>query len=235
MLSMHLCSSNVPSRPKSWFAPACRRGAVLAVVSALLLGGGCGGVKPEELVEAATKRMAERDHAGAVIQLKSALQVRPDWPEVRVLLARALLASGDREPALAELSKLVSDPATANEAVPLLMEALLVGGESRKAVTLHANYKLTSPQAMADYKSWLATAWLALGERDRARTLVEEVLQATPDHRRASVMLARMDAGAGKLDVATTLVDALLANRPLKYQSTPPTASASMAVLIDER
>src|SRR4051812_3780126 len=50
---------------------------------------------PETLLASAKALLVQNDHRGAVIQLKNALQKRPNFPEARYLLGRSLLDSGD--------------------------------------------------------------------------------------------------------------------------------------------
>lgn len=176
----------------------------------LVLLGACNAPPPEQLFKQGQQLAAEGKHAEAVIQTKSALQARPDWPEARLALSRSLLALGQREAAEGELGRLISDASVGDQALPLYLESLLVGGEAKRIVTQHANHRPARPEAMADYQALLAAAWLALGQLDKAQASLNEAIRANPDDVRARVMQARAQASAGQLDKAAASIQELL-------------------------
>lgn len=187
-----------------------RAPAVGLTVLLIALLGACSAPQPEELFLQAGQLASERKHAEAVIQVKSALQQRPDWPEARLLLARSLLALGQRDAAEAELARLITDSSVADRALPLFLESLLVGGEAKRIVTQHAGHQPGRPEAKAEYHALLASAWLALGQKEKARASLAEALRARPDDVRARVLQARALAGDGKIDEAANSIKELL-------------------------
>jgi thioredoxin-like negative regulator of GroEL len=66
---------------------------------------GCGGEKPETMLNSAKAFLAEERPQGGRIQLKNALQQDPQLAEARFLLAKALLEGGDPTGAEVELRK----------------------------------------------------------------------------------------------------------------------------------
>jgi len=80
----------------------CRNGAALLLAAVLI--GGCA-EKPEALVSSAKEMLKKNDRAGAVIQLRNALQKNSDLAEARFLLGTSLLETGDLPGAEKELRK----------------------------------------------------------------------------------------------------------------------------------
>lgn len=186
-----------------------------AVVVALAAGfSGCSRPDPEALYAQGQQRARENNHAAAIVQFKSALQERPDWPEARLDLARSLLSAGQRDAAEAELSRMLTDPKVADRAVPLFLESLLVAGDAKRIVAQHASYRLAGKDAAADYKALIASAWLALGQREKAQAALREALQAKPDAVKARVMVARLMAGSGDIDGAIKLAEEVIGTKP---------------------
>ena len=75
----------------------------LAASTLLLLA--CRNESPEALIASARAYEAKGDHKGAIIQLRNALQQNPADGEVRLLLGRASLQTGDPVSAQRELRK----------------------------------------------------------------------------------------------------------------------------------
>jgi putative PEP-CTERM system TPR-repeat lipoprotein len=186
----------------------------VSLLALLLMLQACSGHNPEEYAELGRKQAAAKNHEAAVLHFKSALQERGEWPEVRLLLARSLLASGQREAAAAELAKLVTVPQFLDEAAPMLLEALLVGGEGQKAIALYGGLKLSTPAATARFKVQLAHAWLAVGNAGKAAVALNEALAADPGLAQARVMQIRMQLTASNAEDAARQVEAILAKDP---------------------
>ena len=76
----------------------------------------------------------KNDRAGAVIQLRNALQKNPDLAEARFLLGKSLLETGDLPGAEKELRKAAELKYPADEVVPVLARLLVRRGEYKKAL-----------------------------------------------------------------------------------------------------
>jgi len=81
-----------------------RKATASALLATLLLLG-CGGEKPETMLNSAKTFLEKNEHKTAAIQLKNALQKDPQLAEARFLLAKALLEGGDPTGAEVELRK----------------------------------------------------------------------------------------------------------------------------------
>jgi len=165
----------------------------------------------KSLQTAAKKLTDEKDHRGAVIQYKAALQKQPGSAEIRFLLGKALLDSGDPANASLELSKALDQKYNPELVVPLLARAMVLNGESRKLTALYGQMQLQDRTAQAALKSSVATAWGILGERERTEAAVAEALEAKPDFGPAVILQARLQAGQGQYDKALSTVETLLA------------------------
>lgn len=175
-------------------------------VAAVLALAGCGGESVESLLASGQKHLDQREYPAAVIQFKSALQKDPQSGPARLLLGKALLASGDPAAAAVELSKAIDQQVEASQVVPELAKAYLLTGEYKKITSQYGELVLPDPKAQASLKSSLATAWAAQGDRARTLASVDAALKAVPDFPPALVLQARIEAGKGQFEKATQLV-----------------------------
>lgn len=201
-------------------APSSRRNAtrlrrsLAAVAGAALLMAACSSDTPESLIASGKAFAAKKDHKAAVIQYKAALQRQPESGEARLLLGQALLATGDPVNAAVELTKALDQKQPAAVVVPSLARALLLTGEYKKLVTQYGDLTLDDKQAQASLKAAVATAWGALGNREKTEAAIEAANAAMPDYPPTKLLLARTAAGQRKFDEAVAIVDALLAKDP---------------------
>lgn len=180
--------------------------AVLALVLA-----GCGQRPEAETLAEAKTALAAGDSSTAVVQLKSLLAESPDSAAARLLLARALVMSGDPGAALIELRKAQDLKAPDDELVPELARLMLILDDSAGVLAQFTDKVLSAPGAVADLKATLAAAAASRGQMDLAREQAMAALTARPDHVAAAVVLARLDALQGKTDEALRRLDGLLA------------------------
>ena len=97
---------------------------VLCWLFATALLAGCGSKDPAAFIASAKSYMAKADYSAATIEIKNALQKDPDNREARLLLAKALLETGNPGAAETEVRKAIALSAPANEAYPLLARSL---------------------------------------------------------------------------------------------------------------
>ncbi len=188
--------------------------AACAVTALALVGCGRGKGTEAELVASARALLDKQDMRGAVIQLKNALQQNPGSASARLLLGKTLLDSGDPVAALVELTKAQELQVPDEEVVPAIARALLLTGDESKVVSQYAATQLNKPEAQADLRTTLASAYAGQGNVDQARQTAAEALRIQPGYAPAIILQARLDAAGGDLDGALALLDTVLAKEP---------------------
>lgn len=188
-----------------------RGAAALAVV---VLAAACGGPSADRSLAAAKGHLARNDLDKAVIELKNALQAKPNSEEARFVLGTVLLEADDPVLAAVELRKADELGYSADQTLPLLARAYVLAGEPRKALGLDGGQALKGAQAIAALKTQIAAAHAALGDPERAETALTEALSAAPTYAPAQLLRARSLASKGNLDAATQVVESVLSRLP---------------------
>jgi putative PEP-CTERM system TPR-repeat lipoprotein len=165
-------------------------------------------------VASAKSYIAKRDYQAAVIEIKNALQREPDNGEARLLLATALMETGDPAGAESEVRKAIVAGAPENATYPLLARTLLAQGEFKKLTTELVDRKLSTPAARVQMGISLAIAVAAQGDTKRAKNLVSAALAEDPANARGLLLQAQFAAQEGDMAQAGKLVDAVLQNAP---------------------
>jgi len=158
--------------------------------------------------------MAKSDYSAAIIQLKNALVKSPDSGEARFLMATSLLEIGDAVGAETEGRKAIDLNYRPDEAAAVVARALLRQGEYRKVVAEFGGQTPKDAATRADIGTSLAIAYLNLGERNEARSAIENALVADPKSVRARVVQARLSAQQNELPQAMKIVDEVIAEKP---------------------
>ena len=199
-----------------------RKSTVTGAVSALLVSlmlSACGGDNPETMLASAKDYLAKNDSKAAVIQLKNALQSKPDLAEARFLLGKALLEEGNATAAEVELRKAADLKFPADQLIPLQARTLLVLGQTKKVVDDLAKTPLSSPEGKADLQTSVGRAYLALGKPDAALTAFNAALVALPNYGPAVFGQARIKAASRDLPGALVLIDSVLEKNPKSYEA----------------
>lgn len=183
----------------------------LALLAALAA---CGQRSEQELLASAQKHMAQKDVASAVIELKNLLQKSPDSTAGRQWLGKALLESGDLAGAEIELRRAWELGAPRDEVAPLLAQALLGTGQSRKLISEFADQSLADPQAMATLQRHLAMAFLTQRNLTEAKAAAGRALQLAPQSEDAVIVSARVKLASGMPEEALAQLDDVLAHNP---------------------
>lgn len=182
---------------------------VLAVITLAVLAA-CSQRSEQELLSSAQKRMEQKDAAGAIIELKNVLQQNPDNAAGRQMLGKALLDSGDLAGAEIELRRAWELGAPRDQLAPLLAQALLLSGQSRKVIGEFSDQSFTDPAAMSQVQQALALAFLTQGNVQEARAASARALQLQPESEDAVIVGARTKLAAGFADEAIAALDKLL-------------------------
>ncbi len=199
-----------------------RKSTVTRAVSALLLSlmlAACGGDSPESMLVSAKDYLAKNDSKAAVIQLKNALQKKPDLAEARFLLGKALLDEGNPTAADVELRKAAELKYPAEQLVPLQARAMLLLGQPKKIVDDLAKTQLTSAESTADLQTTVGRAHLALGKPEAAQAAFSAAITAVPGYAPALFGQARIKAAGRDLPGALALLDSALEKNPKYYEA----------------
>ncbi|MFM2448394.1 MAG: system TPR-repeat protein PrsT [Pseudomonadota bacterium] len=191
---------------------------VVAFACALVMG--CsGGDDPDKLVASAKEYLQKNDSKAAIIQLKNALQQKPEMGEARFLLGKAMLDGGDAPSASIELRKALDLKYSAEDVVPVLARSLVLEGQGAKTIELYAATQLTNPQRQAELQTALASAYAMGRDLPKAQAAVTSALQLAPKLVPALLMQARLAAAARDFDGALTQVDKLLVEFPSEVEA----------------
>lgn len=202
-------SRNEESKMVRWTILS-RNASATGLVIALL---GCGQDSPQSLVASAKQYVARNDRPAAVVQLKNALQRRPDLAEARFLLGESLVHVGDGTGAEIELRKALEGGYPEDEINPVLARALVMRGQYKTVVESFAdNAPTATPLGAAELNTAIGQARLALGDRDAAQTAFARALSLQEGYAPALLGQASIKASRRDLDGALSLIDAALAS-----------------------
>ncbi|MBT0962256.1 XrtA/PEP-CTERM system TPR-repeat protein PrsT [Denitromonas iodatirespirans] len=185
---------------------------LITVLLSVALLAGCGG-SPEDMVASARDYLQKDDANAAVIQLKNALQEKPDLPEARYLLGKINFERGDLAGAVKELQfalRLGYDEALVT---PMLARALVRQGQREEVIRTYTGTALKDPKALSDLLTVLGDARIS-SNRDEAARDYREALKANPDNALAKVGLARVLALDSKFAEALKALDEIVAQTP---------------------
>jgi putative PEP-CTERM system TPR-repeat lipoprotein len=171
------------------------------------------------MIASAKSYLAKSDANAAIVQLKNVLQQTPNNAEARMLLARALLESGDAVGAETEVRKAMDLRYQGDDALPLLGRALIQRREYQKVISELSEAKPTDPQAQADISASLAFAYIGLGKVPDARAAIDAALAASARYPRAQMAQAQIAAAENDLPAAVELIDSVLKQTPDDLQA----------------
>ncbi|MBS1188692.1 MAG: system TPR-repeat lipoprotein [Rhodocyclaceae bacterium] len=189
----------------------------LALALAAVCLPGCKDQPPETLLASARDYLARKDSRAAIIQAKNALQKRPDLPEARFLLGKALLESGDAAGAELEARKALELKYPGDQAVPLLAETLMAQGKAAEVIDKYAGTELPAGEGRANLLTLLAMAHALQGARPAAEAALMKALETQPGYGPALLVQARLMAAGGDYPGALVRLEtalAKLADRP---------------------
>jgi putative PEP-CTERM system TPR-repeat lipoprotein len=201
-------------KPKaSLGAATARTFSSLTLLAAVCLAA-CSPSSPESQVKAAQKAIQDGDPLAAALNLKSALQAKPDDKEIRFQLGQLLLAGGDAVGAELELRKAGELGVDAAAVQPLIARALLDQGKPEAVIRAFAAIDLPAGAADAAIKATLAEAYSNLGKRDEALKLLKQALESDPRSVPARLLEVRRLLADDQLDAAKSILAEVMASEP---------------------
>ncbi|MGZ5781259.1 MAG: XrtA/PEP-CTERM system TPR-repeat protein PrsT, partial [Burkholderiaceae bacterium] len=184
--------------------------AMIALTSGLA---GCGKSNSVEKLVADAKQYHQKgDNKAAIIQLKNALEKKPDDMEVRALLGSIYLDIGDAQSAEKEIRKALSLGMSQDKEAADLAKALLMQGQYEKA--LDATAQVAGAKDDAAILALRGSAYLAMGKNAEAKDSFNAALKAKPDDAGALIGLARNAIMEKDGATATNYVDQAVAKNP---------------------
>lgn len=179
----------------------------LAIFGSLMLAAGLSGCLKTEtsatLMAEAQQRLQQGDTKAALIQLRNAASKSPDDAEIRYLLARVYNDNNDPAAAEKEIRKALSLKYERAKALPQLVRALVAQDKAQAALDETAG---DAAQAGPALLSARADAWLAVGNRAKAREGYAQALAGQPGL--ASALLGQGNMAWMENDGATALARA---------------------------
>ncbi len=187
-------------------------GTAAALLVALLVSVGCSDNDPEKPLASAREYLQKNDLKSATIQVKNALQIKPDLGEARFLLGTILLREGNASAAEIELRKALAAKYPEKRVVPELAISLLMQGQNQKLVDEFGEARLEDAGADASLQTTLAAAYGALGKAELFEAALTAALKADPHHSPALILRARQKAADRDFDGALATVEEVLAS-----------------------
>lgn len=154
---------------------------VAGLACVMLLGAGLSACNREvssaALRAEAGKLQQKGDLGGAIIQLKNALEARPDDAETRYALARVYIATGEAQQAEKEVRRAISLGHAEALTMSVLGKALYQQGLFQKVLD---ETDAAAAGNEAELMTVRADAYRALGQLNTARQMYNDVLKSTP-------------------------------------------------------
>lgn len=186
----------------------------LVLLALLLFGAGCTNDSVPARLAAAKQHLAKREAAAAVIELKNAIAQDTNSAEARFLLGKALLETAQPAAAAIELRKALELKHPSVQVLPELARSMFRAMEFKALIDQFGGTGLDDAAALADLKTSLASAHMALGQRAEAEQALQAALASDPAHPSAQNLQARWLAAKGDFAGANALIAKVLAAHP---------------------
>lgn len=187
--------------------------------AAIVLLVGCSGPSADSLLQDARISLSKGNTKEAIIELKGALQQKPNFADARLLLGKALLDGGEVPAAIIELRKALDTKLLTDQVVPPLMQAMLGERQYQMIIDEFGPVELKTPAAQAALKTHLAWAYMSLGNADKAHAALQDALRSVPNFSAALALQARIAALAHRTDEALLLIEKAVAEAPSDPQA----------------
>jgi tetratricopeptide (TPR) repeat protein len=133
--------------------------------------------------------LSKQDYPNALKELERAVQLNPDLPLVQLLYGRALLGSSEREKALRAFRRAVEQDPDDFDANLQLGNMYRLDQKFDQAMTYLIRAAAVRPTDLT-LRHVMAATYLGLGNAEKARELLEPVVQEAPDFVDGHVLLA---------------------------------------------
>lgn len=184
----------------------------LALTSTIGLLAACGGGDPEKLMASAEAYLVKGDARSATIELKTALQKKPDSAAARFLLGKALLAGDEPVGAAVELRKALELKHPPELVLPELVRALLEQGRHKEIITEFGTATIENKEAFAGVKTLVGSAHARMGVGTEAMAAFKQALDAVPGYVPAQTGIARQLAVNGDREAAMKATSDIIAS-----------------------
>ena len=185
----------------------------IAIAALMVAISACDRDDPSRYVPSAQKSLDNADYGAAIVELKKALKVAPNQADARFLLAGALLESGSPRDAETEARRALELNYAADDALPLLLRALLLQEEYKKVVA-EPDRPLMRPVARAEVETLRALAHLAMRDEKSTRAALATALVADPSYTPAKIAQVRLAMAENDLPRAMELANRVVAVAP---------------------
>ena len=192
--------------------------AVLLIVGSAPASAQPGSESVEAYFEDASSRMSREDYAGAMIQLRNALQIDSSHAPSMLALGRALLETGEPGEAALVLNDALLLGVNPINAVPLLIDAYIASGSHEELLrTLRAD---RTPGALrAEVYAGRAQAYLASGRTNEAGAMLSAAAKLDSQNYRRRLAEVTYHLQRGDLDAAADTSRALIQHSPYDTRS----------------
>lgn len=180
------------------------------------LGGGAyflarGHASPEERIANAKRLELAGDRKGAAIEIKNALQKKPDDGEARFLLGRIYYANNDFANAEKELRQAIGKGYQSPEASLLLARTLLVLRQPKKVLTEINVLPGAAADANATILALRAQAYALSGDKVMMENSLRQADELIPEHPDTLAVRAGQAYAGGQAEQALALVEKAIA------------------------
>lgn len=189
----------------------------VAMVASLVLAA-CG-ASPDSMVISAKDYLGKNDLNAATIQLKNALQEKPDLGEARYLLGKINLEQGDVGGAVKNLRRAIDAGYQTDAAWGTLARAMAAAGEGDALLKEFDGKAISDPVQKAYVLAALGDVRLSKGQRADAGKDYQAALESNPKNVRARIGTARLKAVGGDLPGAMMELDGAIAQPPSEDQA----------------
>lgn len=164
-------------------------------------------------------RLDKDEVAAAVIESRNFLNDRTKSAPGRLLLGKALLASGDLAGAEIEIARAKEFGLPEDLWLPTWADLLLAQQRPAVLIESHSDTVLSNPASQAELRLALARAYRGVGDAKTAEAMVDDALSLQPGNADALVLRARLAAARDDVQMTRSIAQELAASAPENAQA----------------